>query len=64
MPIEQIPGVVTAIRQAKGMVLSPDDPDSRSVGSFFTTPVVTADQAEDVRRRFGSAPHNGRSGAE
>ncbi|WP_416955735.1 UDP-N-acetylmuramate dehydrogenase [Streptomyces sp. Agncl-13] len=56
VPIELIPDAVTAIRRVKGMVLSPDDPDTRSVGSFFANPVVTADQAKDVRRRIGSAP--------
>jgi UDP-N-acetylmuramate dehydrogenase len=33
---------VLKIRARKGMVLSPGDPDTRSVGSFFTNPIVTA----------------------
>ena len=33
---------VIKIRARKGMVLSPGDPDTRSAGSFFTNPVVTA----------------------
>ncbi len=32
---------VLSLRQSKGMVVDPDDPDSRSVGSFFVNPVVT-----------------------
>ena len=35
---------VLALRAGKGMVLDPDDPDTWSVGSFFTNPVVTAEQ--------------------
>jgi len=31
---------VLAIRGRKGMVVRPDDPDSRSAGSFFTNPVL------------------------
>jgi UDP-N-acetylmuramate dehydrogenase len=33
---------VREIRARKGMLLSPDDPDSRSAGSFFKNPVVPA----------------------
>ena len=35
---------VLEIRRRKGMVLDPSDPDTRSVGSFFTNPVVPAPQ--------------------
>jgi UDP-N-acetylmuramate dehydrogenase len=33
---------VLAIRARKGMVINPEDPDSHSVGSFFTNPVLDA----------------------
>jgi UDP-N-acetylmuramate dehydrogenase len=33
---------VLGLRRGKGMVLDPDDPDTWSVGSFFTNPVVPA----------------------
>lgn len=33
---------VLEIRRGKGMVLDPADPDTRSVGSFFVNPVVSA----------------------
>jgi UDP-N-acetylmuramate dehydrogenase len=33
---------VLRLRASKGMVLDPDDPDSVSAGSFFTTPIVSA----------------------
>jgi UDP-N-acetylmuramate dehydrogenase len=31
---------VLDLRRGKGMVLDPDDPDTRSVGSFFLNPVI------------------------
>ena len=36
----QIREAVLRLRRAKGMVLDPDDPDTSSVGSFFTNPIV------------------------
>jgi UDP-N-acetylmuramate dehydrogenase len=33
------------------MVLDAGDPDTRSAGSFFTNPIVSAQQFEEVRRR-------------
>jgi UDP-N-acetylmuramate dehydrogenase len=36
----QTRNTVLRLRAAKGMVLNPEDPDSRSAGSFFTNPVV------------------------
>jgi len=39
-PIADIRTGVLGLRRAKGMVLTPDDPDSVSCGSFFTNPVV------------------------
>ena len=38
------------LRRAKGMVLDPGDPDSRSAGSFFTNPVLDAAQFARLRR--------------
>jgi len=35
---------VLKIRARKGMLLNPGDPDSRSAGSFFTNPVLSAEQ--------------------
>lgn len=42
---------VLAIRRAKSMVLERDDPNRRSVGSFFTNPVVSRELAERVIAR-------------
>jgi UDP-N-acetylmuramate dehydrogenase len=39
---------VLAIRGRKGMVLDAQDPDTRSVGSFFMNPVVTVDDRERI----------------
>jgi len=40
VPCADARAAVLTIRGRKGMVISPDDPDSRSAGSFFTNPVV------------------------
>ncbi len=40
VPAEQVRAAVLELRRAKGMVLDPADPDTRSVGSFFTNPVL------------------------
>ncbi len=48
---------VLGLRRGKGMVLDPADPDTRSAGSFFTNPVLSAAQLGVVERvaadRFG-----------
>ncbi len=49
--LSEVRRAVLAIRRRKGMVLDPHDPDSRSVGSFFTNPVVTREQFEEIRTR-------------
>ena len=48
---------VIAIRKRKGMVLDPTDPDTRSDGSFFMNPILTAAQYEEFARRAPDAPH-------
>lgn len=42
---------VLALRRSKSMVLDPTDPDARSVGSFFTNPIVDATTAARVVAR-------------
>jgi len=42
---------VIAIRRRKGMVLDPNDPDTRSDGSFFMNPVLPAEQAESFLQK-------------
>ena len=41
---------VLQLRQGKGMVLDPDDHDTWSAGSFFTNPILTADEAAALDR--------------
>jgi UDP-N-acetylmuramate dehydrogenase len=58
---------VLTIRGRKGMVISPDDPDSRSAGSFFTNPLVDAAQLAHVEsvasdRGLGPVPRFPASG--
>jgi UDP-N-acetylmuramate dehydrogenase len=48
VPCADARAAVLTIRGRKGMVISPDDPDSRSAGSFFTNPVLGADQLAHV----------------
>ena len=57
VPAPEVREAVLGLRRSKGMVLDPADPDTRSVGSFFTNPVLTPDElaATDrlIRERFG-----------
>ena len=51
---------VLAIRGAKSMVIDPDDPNSRSAGSFFKNPILTTGQFEKLVSNFdgiGNVPH-------
>ncbi len=43
-PLDETAEAVIALRRGKGMLLDPGDPDSRSVGSFFTNPLLDEDQ--------------------
>ncbi len=50
-PLQSVRDTVIALRRGKGMVVDPADPESRSAGSFFTNPIVTAAQLADVQAR-------------
>jgi len=41
VPLAAARQAVLELRRGKGMVLDPDDPDTRSAGSFFTNPLVS-----------------------
>lgn len=43
VPLKAAREAVLELRRGKGMVLDPDDPDTRSAGSFFTNPVLSSD---------------------
>jgi UDP-N-acetylmuramate dehydrogenase len=57
VPLADARAAVLELRRGKGMVLDPDDPDTRSAGSFFTNPVISQAQLaaleRAVRTRFG-----------
>ncbi|MBK5111568.1 MAG: UDP-N-acetylmuramate dehydrogenase [Thermoleophilia bacterium] len=50
-PLSDVRIAVHALRRAKGMVIDPTDPDSVSVGSFFTNPVLTGSDFEQLQQR-------------
>jgi UDP-N-acetylmuramate dehydrogenase len=57
-PLAEVRAAVLGLRRGKGMVLDPGDPDTRSVGSFFVNPVLTAGQFAALERSAGpSVPH-------
>ena len=60
--VGEVRAAVIKIRSSKGMVLNPGDPDTRSVGSFFTNPVITTEEfasveAAAVAKGAGPVPH-------
>lgn len=55
-PVGEVREAVLALRRGKGMVVDSADPDSRSVGSFFTNPLLSAAAAQDLRARAPSVP--------
>lgn len=58
VPMAEARQAVLALRARKGMVLDPNDPDTRSAGSFFTNPVLSAEAfATLVERAETTPPH-------
>lgn len=57
-PLANVRNTVIALRRGKGMVADAADPESKSAGSFFTNPIVSADVLREVRshvaRELGS----------
>lgn len=51
VPLADAREAVLALRRGKGMVLDPADPDSRSAGSFFTNPILSAAEFTEFRKR-------------
>lgn len=56
-PIRRVREAVLDLRRSKGMVVDTADPDSRSAGSFFTNPVVTAAEADSIESRVRESGH-------
>jgi UDP-N-acetylmuramate dehydrogenase len=55
-PLDETRAAVLKLRAGKGMVLDADDPDTYSVGSFFTNPVLPAAGFARLRERAPEAP--------
>ncbi len=53
-PLTEVRAAVLRLRRGKGMVVDPADRDSASAGSFFTNPVLSAEEFDDLRRRTGA----------
>jgi UDP-N-acetylmuramate dehydrogenase len=53
--LAQVRDTVLALRRRKSMVIDPADPNRRSVGSFFTNPVVTDAELQAVAARAVAA---------
>jgi UDP-N-acetylmuramate dehydrogenase len=47
-PVHQVRQAVLELRASKGMLLSPEDRDSWSAGSFFTNPIVSQQEADKL----------------
>ncbi|MFI7228301.1 UDP-N-acetylmuramate dehydrogenase [Nonomuraea angiospora] len=56
VPLARAREAVLALRRGKGMVLDPDDPDTRSAGSFFTNPILTPEEAAELASRAPGHP--------
>ncbi|MEV4114594.1 UDP-N-acetylmuramate dehydrogenase [Nonomuraea sp. NPDC049695] len=56
VPLARARETVLALRRGKGMVLDPDDPDTRSAGSFFTNPILSPEEAEELAVRAPGHP--------
>jgi len=50
-PLARVRELVIELRRGKGMVLDASDPDTRSAGSFFTNPILSAADVEALRER-------------
>lgn len=47
-PVKETRAAVLELRASKGMLLSQDDHDSWSAGSFFTNPIISQQQADEL----------------
>ena len=48
---------VLQLRRSKSMVIDPQDPNTRSVGSFFLNPVVTANAFAKLQQQYPDIPN-------
>jgi UDP-N-acetylmuramate dehydrogenase len=59
VPAAEVRAAVLDLRRAKGMVLDPDDHDTWSAGSFFTNPILGADDAAGLPAAAPRWPESG-----
>ena len=55
-PIGAVREAVLELRRGKGMVIDPNDPDSVSAGSFFTNPILSAEEFAALAARAPTRP--------
>jgi UDP-N-acetylmuramate dehydrogenase len=55
--VRTVRDAVIAIRKRKGMVLDPNDPDTRSDGSFFMNPVIAESEFAQFKAKASDAPN-------
>jgi UDP-N-acetylmuramate dehydrogenase len=55
-PVGEVREAVLSLRRRKGMVLDPQDVDTRSAGSFFTNPLLQPEQLDALRDRGAEPP--------
>jgi UDP-N-acetylmuramate dehydrogenase len=51
--LQQVRDAVLEIRLGKGMVITPDNPERRSAGSFFKNPIVAASKLSNIAAAAG-----------
>ena len=57
-PVKETRAAVLELRASKGMLLSPDDQDSWSAGSFFTNPIISQQKADELPNAAPKWPLN------
>ncbi|MBN2177779.1 MAG: UDP-N-acetylmuramate dehydrogenase [Demequinaceae bacterium] len=63
VPLADAREAVLALRRTKGMLLDPRDHDTWSVGSFFTNPILSADDADRLPEEAPRYPVEGADGS-
>lgn len=56
--VKETRAAVLELRASKGMLLSQDDPDSWSAGSFFTNPIISQQKADELPNAAPKWPLN------
>ena len=54
--LTEVRDAVLRIRRSKSMVIDPDDPNSRSAGSFFKNPIISRERLAELRSKYERMP--------